>query len=183
MAAATTMKLLPLYYARYVPRMRRATAWSYAGILIAGLVLPYLVWNDYLGIYTFATERKGNDWLDIAGALLLAGSVTAFLSFVEKRSDFNEEDRIGWSLVPFALFAGLLANSGRHLLIALIVPDRRAGRTLAAAAALGLHSLFPDVVRIGAVTYVATAVLLGVVVYQLRGTSLFRLRHRAADPP
>jgi hypothetical protein len=90
---------------------------------------------------------------------------------VEKRSDFNEEDRIGWSLVPFALFAGLLANSGRHLLIALIVPDRRAGRNLAAAAALGLHSLFPNVVRIGAITYVATAVLLGVLIYRLQHAS------------
>jgi hypothetical protein len=171
MAVATTMKLLPLYYARYVPRMPRAIAWSYAGLLIAGLVLPYFAWNDYLGIYTFASERKGNDWLDIGGALILSGSLTAFLWYAEKRSDFNEEDRIGWSLVPFALFAGLLANSGRHLLIALIVPDRRVGRNLAAAAALGLHSLFPDVVRIGATTYVATAVLVGVLAYQLRGTT------------
>jgi hypothetical protein len=166
MAVATTMKLLPLYYARYVPRMPRAIAWSYAGILIAGLALPYFLWTDYLGIYTFASERKGNDWLDIAGALILAGALTAVLWYVERRSDFNEEDRIGWSLVPFALFAGLLANSGRHLLIALIVPDRRAGRNLAAAAALGLHSLFPDVVRIGSTVYIAAAVLVGVLSYQ-----------------
>lgn len=166
MAVATTMKLLPLYYARYVPRMPRAIAWSYAGILIAGLALPYFLWTDYLGIYTFASERKGNDWLDIAGALILAGALTAVLWYVERRSDFNEEDRIGWSLVPFALFAGLLANSGRHLLIALIVPDRRAGRNLAAAAALGLHSLFPDVVRIGSTVYIAAALLVGVLSYQ-----------------
>jgi hypothetical protein len=45
MAVATTMKLLPLYYARHVLRMRRATAVSYAGILFAGLVLPYFVWD------------------------------------------------------------------------------------------------------------------------------------------
>ena len=165
-AVATAMKLLPLYYARYVPRMPRSTAWTYVGVLSAGLVLPYFVWSDYLGIYTFASERKGNDWLDIAGALLLAGSFTALLWYVEKRSSFNDEDRIGWSLVPFALFAGLLANSGRHLLIALIVPDRRAGRNLAAAVTLALHSLFPDVVRLGATVYIAAAALVAVLSYQ-----------------
>jgi len=165
-AVATAMKLLPLYYARYVPRMPRSTAWTYVGVVIAGLVLPYFVWSDYLGIYTFASERKGNDWLDIAGALLLAGSFTALLWYVETRSSFNDEDRIGWSLVPFALFAGLLANSGRHLLIALIVPDRRAGRNLAAAVTLALHSLFPDVVRLGATVYIAAAALVAVLSYQ-----------------
>ena len=165
-ALATAMKLLPIYYARYVPRMPRATAWSYMGILIAGLILPYFLWEGYLGIYTFANERKGNDWLDVGGALLLAGSFTVLLWFAEKRCQFNEEDRIGWSLVPFALFAGLLANSGRHLLIALIVPDRRAGRNVAAAVAVALHSFFPDVVRLGSTVYVAAAALVCVLSYQ-----------------
>jgi hypothetical protein len=165
------MKLLPLYYARYVPRMPRSTAWSYVAILIAGLLLPYLIWDGYLGIYTFANERKGNDWLDVAGALVLTGLFTMLLWYVERRCAFNDEDRIGWSLVPFALFAGLLANSGRHLLIALIVPDRRAGRNVAAAVALALHALFPDVVRLGSTVYVATAALVLVLSYQaLRAT-------------
>lgn len=168
MAVATVMKLLPIYYARYVTRMPRATAWSYLGILSAGLILPYFVWDGYLGIYTFANERKDNDWLDVGGALLLAGSFTVLLWYVEKRCQFDEEDRIGWSLVPFALFAGLLANSGRHLLIALIVPDRRAGRNVAAAVAVTLHSAFPDVVRLGSTVYVAAAVLIGVLSYQAR---------------
>ena len=166
MAVATAMKLLPLYYARYVPRMPRAAAFSYLAIVIAGLVLPYFVWDGYLGIYTFANERKGNDWLDVAGALLLAGSFTLLLWYVEKRCRFNEEDRIGWSLVPFALFAGLLANSGRHLLIALIVPDRRAWRNVAAAVAVTLHGALPDVVRLGSTVYVAAAVLVCVLSYQ-----------------
>jgi hypothetical protein len=168
MAVATAMKLLPIYYARYVPRMPRTTAWSCAGIVIAGLILPFFVWDGYLEIYTFASERKDNDWLDIAGALLLAGSFTTLLWYVEKRCQFNEEDRIGWSLVPFALFAGLLANSGRHLLMALIVPDRRAGRNVAAAVAVTLHSVFPDVVRLGSIVYVAAAVLVGVLSFQAR---------------
>jgi hypothetical protein len=168
MAAATTMKLMPLYHARYLPRMRQSTAWIYAALLAAGLILPYFVWDGYVGIFTFANERKDNDWLDVAGALLFAGAFTMLLWRVERRAAFDEEDRIGWSLVPFALLAGLLANSGRHLLIALIVPDARAGRNIAAAVALALHALLPDVVRLGAMVYVAAAVLVVVLVCQLR---------------
>ena len=164
-AVATAMKLLPCLRAVCAADAAFHRV-DLCGMVIAGLVLPYFVWSDYLGIYTFASERKGNDWLDIAGALLLAGPFTALLWYVEKRSSFNDEDRIGWSLVPFALFAGLLANSGRHLLIALIVPDRRAGRNLAAAVTLALHSLFPDVVRLGATVYIAAAALVAVLSYQ-----------------
>jgi hypothetical protein len=71
MAVATAMKLLPLYYARHVLRMPRRTAWRVGGILVAGLVLPAFVWDGYVDIYRFANERKGNDWLDVGGALLL----------------------------------------------------------------------------------------------------------------
>jgi hypothetical protein len=167
MAVATTMKLLPLYYVRHVLRMPRATAWSYAGILFAGLVLPYFVWDGYLDIYRFASERKGNDWADVAGALLLVVPFTLLLRFVEDRRQFDEQDRIGWSLVPFALFAALLANSGRHLLIALIVPDRRGGRNLAAAAAMALYTALPGVVRLGSITYIAVVLLVAALLYEL----------------
>ena len=159
MAIATTMKLLPLSYARYLPRLPARTAWTYAAIVFAGLVLPFFIWDNYGYIYQFANERKGNDWLDVLGALLLVAPVTFVLWYVEERRDYDAEDRIGSSMVPFALFAALLANSGRHLLIALIVPDKRAGRNVAAAIAVALHTLLPNVVLLGAVTYVATAAL------------------------
>ena len=159
MAAATTMKLLPLAYARYLPRMPRGTAWSYAAILAIGLVVPWFVWDNYLYIYQFAGDRKGNDWLDIAGALVLVAPFTLTLWYVEDRLAFAEDERIGWSLVPFALLVGLLTNSGRHLLIALIVPDRRAGRNVAAVVGLTLYSLLPGVVLLGSLVYVTTAVL------------------------
>ena len=168
MAVATTMKLLPLYYVRQLPHLSRRAAWMYVAILVGGLVLPYFIWDNYLDIYRYASERKGNDWSDIAGAVLLAVPVTLLLWYVEERRGFDAEDRVGWSLVPFALFAGLLANSGRHLLIALIVPDKRAGRNIAAATGLTLHTLFPDVVRLGSIVYVTTAVLVCVLVYELR---------------
>ena len=167
-AVATTVKLLPFYHARYLPRMSRRTAWPYAAILVAGLVAPVFIWDNYLGIYTFANERKGNDWLDVAGALLLVIPFTVALWYVEDRRNFDDEDRIGWSLVPFALFSALLANSGRHLLIALIVPDARASRNIAAAIGLTLHALLPGVVRLGPLVYVTTAVLIGVLWFHLR---------------
>ena len=167
MAVATTMKLLPLYYLRQLPRLPRGVAWTYVGILVAGLVLPYFIWDHYLDIYRYASERKGNDWMDVAGALLLTVPFTLLLWRVEERRGFDAEDRIGWGLVPFALFAGLLANSGRHLLIALIVPDKRAGRNAAAAVGLALHGLFPSVVRLGSLVYVTTGVLICVLVYEL----------------
>jgi hypothetical protein len=181
MAVATAMKLLPLYYARYVLRMSRRMAWCFAALLVGGLVLPAFVWDGYLDIYRFANERKGNDWLDVAGALLLVVPFTVTLWYVEERLAFAAEDRIGWSLVPFAMFTSLLTNSGRHLLIALIVPDRRAARNIAAAVGLTLHSLLPGLVRLGSVTYVTSAALIIALVLCLRqvGWDLVRddLRH------
>jgi len=168
MALATTMKLLPLAYARYLPRLPGRAAWAYAAILIAGLVLPFFIWPDYGYIYQFANDRKANDWLDIAGALLLVAPLALVLWYVEDRRGLRAEDRIGSSLVPFALLSALLANSGRHLLIALIVPDRRAGRNVAAAVGLALHALLPDLVRLGAMTYVMTAVLCVVLAWELQ---------------
>ena len=102
------------------------------------------------------------------GALLFVVPFTLVLWYVEERRSYDAEDRIGSSLVPFALFAALLANSGRHLLIALIVPDRRAGRNIAAAIGLALHALLPGVVRLGSMTYVMTAMLCVVLAWELR---------------
>jgi hypothetical protein len=182
MALATTMKLLPLSYARYLPRMPRRTAWGFAAILIAGLILPVFIWENYAHIYQFANARKGNDWLDVLGALLLVVPFTLVLWYVEDRRRYDAEERIGSSLVPFGLFAALLANSGRHLLIALIVPDKRAGRNLAAAIAVALHALLPGVVRLGAITYVATAVLCVVIAFELQRIGWTHVREDFRHP-
>jgi len=183
MAIATTMKLLPLSYARYLPRLPKRTAWTYAAMLIAGLALPFFIWEHYGYIYQFANERKGNDWLDVLGALLLVLPLTLVLWYVEERRSYDSEDRIGSSLVPFALFAALLANSGRHLLIALIVPDKRVGRNLAAAIAVALHTLLPGLVRLGSITYVASGVMCVVLACELQqlgwSTVADDLRHPA----
>jgi hypothetical protein len=165
MGVATAMKLLPLTYLR---NLTGRAAWAFLAILIAGLILPFFIWEHYGYIYQFANERKGNDWLDIAGALLLAAPFALVLWYVEDRRGFNAEDRVGSSLVPFAMIAALLANSGRHLLVALIVPDRRAGRNVAAAVGLLLHALLPDLVRLGAMTYIMTTVMCVVLACELQ---------------
>jgi hypothetical protein len=182
LALATAMKLLPLAYARHLSRLPKRTAWGYAAILIAGLVLPFFIWEDYGYIYQFANERKGNDWLDVVSALFLVVPLALVLWYVEDRRGFNAEDRIGSSLVPFAMLAALLANSGRHLLIALIVPDRRAGRNVAAAIGLALHALFPGVVRLGAMTYVMTGVLCVVLASELQQIGWPTVRHDLRNP-
>ena len=51
----------------HVPR-GEAERWS-----AAGLVLPYFIWDNYLYIYQFGNENKGDRWYDLAGALALLG--------------------------------------------------------------------------------------------------------------
>ena len=65
------MKLSPLYYAKNVVRMPREYAVLYLAILAAGLVLPYFVWDNYLDIYRYGNELKG-DRASTVGALMRA---------------------------------------------------------------------------------------------------------------
>ena len=58
-------------------------------------------------------------------------------------------------------------NTARHLLLVLLVPDKRGARNVAAAVALGLYALVPSVVRQGAMVYVAFAGLIVALVYYL----------------
>ena len=69
MAVAIVMKLSPLYYVKNVLTMRRQTALVFVAILMAGLVLPYFVWDNYLYIYRYGNDLKG-DWASAAASLL-----------------------------------------------------------------------------------------------------------------
>ena len=104
--------------------MRRGTATIFAAILFAGFVLPYFIWDDYLTIFTFHEQVKGNIY-DAIAAVLLVVPFTIALWYVQTRLGFDMEDRIGWSLVPFAMFVGIKMRVARHLLIVLLVPDKR----------------------------------------------------------
>jgi hypothetical protein len=158
MALATTMKLSPLYYAKNVVSMDRRSALLFVGILVAGLVMPYFIWDNYLYIYRFGNELKG-DWASTAGALLLAVPFALVVWYVEVRLGFDLEDRVGWGLVPFALFLGFKMNVARHLLVVLLVPDKRALRNVAAAIGLAVPALLPGVVAFNSSLAIATLVL------------------------
>lgn len=164
MAVAITMKLSPLYYVKNVFGMRPRTATAFMAILAAGLLLPYFVWDNYLYIYRYGNELKG-DWNDAIGALTVVIPFAVVLWYVDVRRGWDLEDRVGWGLVPFAMFLGLKMNVARHLLIVLLVPDKRGIRNVAAAGGLALPALLPSVVRFNAALPIAAAILvLGLIV-------------------
>jgi hypothetical protein len=169
MAVATVMKLSPLYYVRHLGGMNRASAIAFVAVLLAGLVLPYFVWPDYLSIFRFHEHApRAAGW---SGRLAAAGFATLFalvLWYVETRLRFDLEDRIGWSCVPFALLLAFGMNAARHLIVVLLVPDKRVARNLALAAGLGLYWLLPWKPEFNTVTYLVAAFLCGALVYYLR---------------
>jgi hypothetical protein len=92
----------------------------------------------------------------------------AGLWYVESKLGFDLEDRIGWGMVPVSMFLAMKMNVPRHLLIALLVPDKRGLRNLAAAFALALPVLLPGIVRFGSLLSVLTVLLFGILLYHLR---------------
>ena len=150
MAIAITMKLAPLFYGLEIFRMPRRTAILFVAIVFAGLVLPYFLWSNYLYIYSYGAGLKGSHSNHLF-AMLLAPLFAAGVWYVQNRCGFDMEDRIGWGLVPMAVYFGLYTNGARHLVLALVVPDKRAWRNLPVPIALALHTLFPSAIPLGSV--------------------------------
>ena len=181
MAVAITMKLSPAAYAWHILTMRRRTAMLFAAILFGGLVLPYFIVDNYLYIYTFHEQVKGNLYDTVAAAVLVA-PFTIVLWYVQARLGFDAEDRIGWSLVPFAMFIGIKMRVARHLLIALLVPDKRGPRNIAASIGLALHAAAPDVFRLGSVLYITTVILFAILAHYLWRVGWATVRDDARHP-
>ncbi|MEO8482385.1 MAG: hypothetical protein ABI634_09270 [Acidobacteriota bacterium] len=165
-ALAITMKVSPLFYVTELLRMRRRDAAVFVAILAAGLLLPYFVWDNYLYIFTFNDGLKGR-WYSGFIAAAIAVPFALALWRAEERQHFDLEDRIGWALVPFALFLAFKMNVARHLLIVLLVPDKRGLRTLAAAVALFVPAIAPHLVRFNSALPIAAGLLVGIVVWYL----------------
>ncbi len=159
MAVAITMKLSPLYYVRHLRAMPRPVAAAFVAIVVAGLVAPYVIWDNYLYIFRYNNELKG-DALAAAGAIALAAPFGVLLAYVETKRGFDLEDLIGWSLVPAALFLAFKMNVARHLLLVLLVPDKRGVRNVAAGLGMAAHYLLPSVVLLNSVLPIATIILL-----------------------
>jgi hypothetical protein len=181
MGLAITMKLSPAAYVREMLTMRRGTAMIFAAILFAGFVLPYFIWDNYLTIFTFHDQVKGNIY-DTVAAVLLVVPFTIVLWYVETRLGFDMEDRIGWSLVPFAMFVGIKMRVARHLLIVLLVPDKRGPRNIAASIGLALYAAAPDVFRLGSVLYITTVLLFAFLAHCLRRIGWATVRDDARHP-
>jgi hypothetical protein len=158
MALAVTIKLSPLYYAKNVLGMSRRSGTLFAAIAVTGLVVPYFIWDNYLYIYRYGNEIKG-DWLTALSAVGVACPFAILMWYIETRLEFDMEERVGWGLLPFALFLALKTNAARHLLVVLLVPDKRGVRNVALAVALALPAMFPHAVRFGASLTIAEAVL------------------------
>jgi hypothetical protein len=167
MAAAITMKISPFYYAANLPAMKRRTAVLFVSILVAGLVLPIVIWDNYLYIFRYNDELKG-DWKTLAGGLAVALPFAWVLRYVERRRNLDAEARIGWGLVPVAMLLAFKMNAARHLMIVLLVPDKSGARNLAAAAGLGIHALMPGLVRFNSLLPIVTVFLIGILVWHLK---------------
>lgn len=158
MAVATTMKLSPLFYGIEIFRMPRRTAVLYVAIVFAGLVLPYFLWSNYLYIYSYGAGLKGSSWQHLF-AYVLTPLFAAAVWYVERRHNFDTEDRIGWGLIPMAVYFGLYTNGARHLILALLIPDKRGWRNLPVPITLALHSLAPRAVPLGSVLTISIGLL------------------------
>ncbi len=158
-AAAIAVKLSPMYYLKEIPRMPRLSMALVLAIVGAGLLLPYFIWPNYTYIYRLQAERHGHFWTNTLSSGSIVAVFSVALAYVEARLSFDLEDRIGWSLVPLAMLLALTMNAARHLLLVLLVPDRRVVRNLAGAAALWLYWPLPARVPFGAVVYFAVGLL------------------------
>ena len=94
MALAITMKLSPAAYAWQILTMRRGMAMIFVAILFAGFVLPYVIWDNYLTIFTFHDQVKGNIY-DTVAAVILVVPFSIVLWYIQTRLGFDREDRIG----------------------------------------------------------------------------------------
>jgi hypothetical protein len=178
-ALATAMKLSPLYYLANLRRMGPRNAGFYVGILTAGFILPYFVWENYLYIFQYSAELKG-DWDNAAAALIGVIPFALVLRYVETRLEFDWEDRVGWGLVPFSLLLALKMNVARHLLIVLLVPDKRGIRNIAAAVGLAVPLIF-GVPFNSSLPFAALVLVIGLA-YYLRTIGWQRVRHDLRRP-
>ncbi len=180
MAVAIDMKLSPLFYVTEMIRMKRRTAVLFGAILCAGLILPWFIWDHYADIFLFHDEIKGGPG-GFAAGIVFAGLFSVLLWYVESRRGFDLEERIGWGLVPFGMFLAMKMNVPRHLLILLLVPDKRGARNLIAAFSLAVPIIVPGA-RFGAALPVASVLLFGVLGWHLNAIGWDVVRHDLTHP-
>jgi hypothetical protein len=180
MAIATVMKISPLGYAANLPSMPKARRAGYVLVLAAGLLLPIILLPNYAYIFRYQDGVKGH-WYDGAAALVFVVPFTLLQRYVECRRGYTRADRVGWDVIPVAMWLAFKMNVARHLLIMLLVPDRRAVRNVIAAVALLVPLLVPGA-RFNAALPVAAGLLVLVLVAELGHIGWRRVRMDLAAP-
>ena len=142
MALAVDIKFMPVYYVKNLLKMRWYIAAIFVAVLLAGLVLPYFIWDNYLYIYTFQGTRGtlAHQW----ESWVIAGAFSLLLWYVETRMKFDDEDKIGWSMVPFGMFMMIRCDIFRTMIMMCIIPDKRGWRNVVAAIGLTLGPIMMD---------------------------------------
>jgi len=122
MALSFCIKLAPVYFFRFFPKL----GWKERVVLIAIplflLVLPILFLDDYLYIYTFQGGRS------VYPLPLMVALMVIFLAvfwWMEFHSSFRFADFITWSLLPFSVLITLKIGYWKYLAWAMFIPDRR----------------------------------------------------------
>jgi hypothetical protein len=167
MGLAIAIKVSPVYYATYLRQMRPAHAIGVVMLLLTAFVLPYFLLPNYLYIFTFQNEIKGG-LAQTVGAALVTIPFAVLLGYVDVRRGFDWEDRVGWALIPVAMFLAYKMNVARHLLIVLLVPDKRGVRTAAAAVSMAPYYLAGGHLPLNSVLPLCTALLFAGLAFHLR---------------
>jgi len=170
MAVAIDLKFSTLYYATNLFSMKRGIAVLFVLLVFCGVILPYFVWTGYFDILRINEGLKGHPSGWFVG-MACAVPFSALLWFVERRAPFDLEERVGWSMVPFGMFLAIKMNAPRHLLMTLLVPDKRGWRNGVAAIVLGLNAAFPSAVPLGADLPIVTTLLFVLLIVRARGIS------------
>lgn len=165
MAIGASAKLSPVFYGVTL-RREPGRFTTFIAVVSAGLVLPFLVWDNYASIFVYNSATKG-DWLSAAGGGLVGLIFAAGVLAGQSRGRLRIEDLIGWSLVPVAALLAFKMNAARHLLLALLVPDPRAVRNLALVAGLAAEAWIPNVGPNGVLPMVCVVLAVGLII-QLR---------------
>jgi hypothetical protein len=80
------------------------------------------------------------------------------------------------------MFVGIKMRVARHLLIVLLVPDKRGPRNITAFIGLALYAAAPDVFRLGSVVYVTTVLLFAFLAHCLQRIGWATVRDDARHP-
>ncbi|MEM3342578.1 MAG: hypothetical protein QW728_07785 [Thermoplasmata archaeon] len=118
--------------------------WLTWSAVILGLVVPYFIFDNYLSIFTFHSQRglrflmdsftfTGGKYLAIGLiALLYIGTIGVCLMIkrLEILRNYNTLEIMAGSMLPFAFLMGIQVASNYYILMAMMLPTREVRRNI-----------------------------------------------------